>query len=173
MIRRAALPGLLLLALAPAAGLSETASGGFPKGESYIIQLTSSQAASGLGEYLVPPLLQAMNRTGLVYEGGPGAAFAATVEVESDPGAWYETGGEDVWLYTLDVTVGLSPASMDIEPEGRLAPAFSVTARLRTPNGDREDEWTCLIALASRELAARYRPEGQVLVNGARCLRKQ
>jgi hypothetical protein len=163
---------LLFSALSPGAAMAETpGDGAFPKGASYIIQLTSSQAASGLGEYLVPPLLRAMNRTGLVYEGGPGADYAATVEVVSDVGAWYEVGGTEVWLYTLDVSVGLSPSGLDIEPEGRLEPAFAVTARLRTPDGDREDEWTCLIALSARELAARYRPKGTVLVNGSQCLR--
>jgi hypothetical protein len=34
------------------------------------------------------------------------------------------------------------------------------------------DEFNCLIALATRELAARYKPEGGGVVNGQGCARK-
>ncbi|WP_347312599.1 hypothetical protein [Defluviimonas sp. SAOS-178_SWC] len=145
----------------------------FPHKSSYIIQLTSSQYASGLGDYLVPPLTRAFRKTGMRYEGGPGARYAATVETGSDVGRWYGTGSDARWLYTRSVTVGLSPADMDIEPGGKLTPAFSVTVTLITPNEDRVDELDCLIALATRELAARYEPTGHVLVTGRSCARKE
>jgi len=144
----------------------------FPRAKTYIIQLTGSQYASGYGAYLVPPLQKALRKTGMKSYGGPGADYAATVEPKSDVGAWYGEGEARQWLYQSTVTVGLSPADIDIEPEGRLSPSFSVTARLMTPNADREDELECLIVLATRELAARYRPKGHVTVNGAGCARK-
>ncbi len=144
----------------------------FPKGATFIVQLTGTQYASGLGEYLVPPLTKAFRKTGLRYEGGPGAQLAATVEAGSDVGKWYGSGADQAWLYERFVTVGLSPAGMDIEPEGRLSPAFAVTVKLVTPNEDRVDELDCLIALATRELSARYRRTGHVTVDGSGCARK-
>lgn len=165
------------LCIALAAPASAQQSADFPRRSHFIIQLTSSQFVSGFGEYLVPPLLKAFRKTGMRYTGGPDAGgpepdFAATVETGSDVGKWYDRGEARVWLYQRAVTVGLSPADMDIEPQGRLAPAFSVTVKLITPNPDRVDELNCLIALATRELAARYRPRGHVVVNGQGCARK-
>lgn len=159
----------LLAAALPAAA---DPSPDFPRRSSYIIQLTSSQHASGFAEYLVPPLQKAFRKTGMRYVGGPAVDYAATVETGSDVGSWYGTGSDAQWLYERHVTVGLSPADADIEPQGRLAPHYSVTARLVTPNEDRVDELNCLIALATRELAARYVPKGHVTVNGASCARK-
>jgi hypothetical protein len=144
----------------------------FPGKRTYIVQLTSSQSASGLGEYLVPPLTRAFRKTGMRFEGGPGADFAATVESRSDVGSWHGTGDGRQWLYERLVTVGLSPADVDVEPQGRLSPSFAVSVRLVTPDADRVDELDCLIALATRELAARYRPTGQVTVNGQGCARR-
>lgn len=153
----------------PALGQQSAA---FPSGSTYIIQLTGSQADSGFGEYLVPPLSDAFERTGMAYEGGPGADYAATVQTGSDVGSWYGTGDDRVWLYKRFVTVGLSPADADIEPEGRLSPWFSVTTILKTPNEDRVDELDCLITLATAEVAARYQERGQVQVDGSGCLRR-
>jgi hypothetical protein len=144
----------------------------FPRKASYIIQMTSSQYASGFAEYLVPPLQKAFRKTGMRYAGGPDAQYAATVETGSDVGRWYGTGGEAKWLYERFVTVGLSPADADVEPQGRLSPYYSVTAKLVTPNADRVDELNCLIALVTRELAIRYVPKGHVTVNGASCARR-
>ncbi|MCB2116712.1 MAG: hypothetical protein KDE00_10550 [Rhodobacteraceae bacterium] len=167
---RHVLTAALFAAAAPAAAQQ---SADFPASASYIIQLTGSQYSSGLGEYLVPPLDKAFRKTGMRYEGGPGADYAATVETGSDVGRWYGTGEGRQWLYERFVTVGLSPADMDIEPEGKLSPAFSVTVTLVTPNEDRVDELDCLVALATRELAARYQPRGQVRVKGDGCARKE
>lgn len=161
---------LLCLALAGPAVAQQSPE--FPKGRSYIVQLTGSQAASGFGNYLVPPLTQAMRKAGLRYRGDAGVEFAATVETGSDVGKWQGSGAGRAWLYTRFVTVGLSPADIDIEPEGRLTPSFWVKVQLVTPNEDRVDELNCLIALATRELAARYRPEGGVTVDGQGCARK-
>lgn len=144
----------------------------FPKSGSFIIQLTGSQYVSGLGDYFVPPLHRAFRKTGMRSVGGPGAQFVATVESGSDVGKWYGTGDAARWLYERRVTVGLSPADVDVEPEGRLSPSFSVTAFIVTPNEDRVDELECLIALATRELANRYKPAGHVTVNGKGCARQ-
>ena len=144
---------------------------GVPKGATYIIQLTSSQYSSGLGEYLVPPLSRALERAGLRSRGGPGADLVATVESASDVGAWYPGRDGREWLYTRTVTVGLSPADADVEPEGRLQPWFAVGARIRTPDEDRVDELECLIALAVRVAVVRYRERGSVLVDGGGCAR--
>jgi hypothetical protein len=67
------------------------------------------------------------------------------------------------------VTVGLSPASMDVVPEGKLAPAFAVRVELLTDNADRDDQLECLIRLGVRALRQAYRPEGAVRVDGNRC----
>lgn len=166
-------PSIVLLAAAITAGTAAAeTSPAFPRGDSYIIQLTSSQYASGLGDYLVPPLDKAFRRTGMRSEGGPTAKFAATVQRESDVGSWHGTADAKVWLYQRSITLGLSPADVDIEPEGKLSPHFSVTARILTPDADRVDELNCLIALATRELSARYTPRGHVLVNGSGCARQ-
>jgi hypothetical protein len=165
MRARAAIMALTLAAPA----LAQT-SPDFPTRSTYVIHLGSGQ--SSLGEYLVPPLEKAFRKAGLRYKGGPGAAYAATVESTSDVGSWQTSGGEKVWLYERFVTVGLSPADIDIEPEGRLSPSFAIAARILTPDEDRVDELECLVALAVRELAARYRPTGRVVVNGQGCARR-
>ena len=157
----------LALALAGGPGLAD----GVPKGTTVIIQLKSTQLDSGLGEYLVPPLAKALRRAALRLMGGPGAELVATVESQSDVGAWVDTPAGREWLYTRTVVVGLSPAEADVEPEGRLAPWFSVGARILTPDEDRVDELDCLIALATREAVARYVERGQVIVDGRQCLR--
>ena len=162
----------LILAAALACPVAAQQSSDFPSSESYIVQLGSSQYASGLGEYLVPPLIDAFDKTGMTYEGGPAAQFAASVETGSDVGRWYGTSDGRHWLYKRFVTVGLSPANIDIEPMGVMTPSFSVKTVLVTPNEDRVDELECLISLATQELAARYRPEGQVTVDGTGCARK-
>ena len=144
-----------------------------PEGATFIIQLTGSQYASGLGQYLLPPLSKAFAKTSLRYEGGPGADYAATVEHTYDVGSWHDVKGGKVWLYDTAVTVGLTPAAVDAEPGGKLSPAFSVSARLLTEDADRVDELNCLIALAVGELALRYRRTGHVTVNGARCGRTE
>jgi hypothetical protein len=142
----------------------------FPAGQTYIIQLTSSQVASGLGEYLVPPLKKAFDASGLVYHGGAGAAYAATIRPSSDVGKWFGSAPDRKWLHTRLVEIGLTPAGEDPEPP-RGSPAFAVTARLVTPDADRVDELNCLVELAVREIAARYRARGRVTVDGAACAR--
>lgn len=142
----------------------------FPGNTRVVIQLTSSQFVSGLGDYLVPPLYAALQEIGLIYDDGSNADYAATVEIGSDVGKWRGSDNAE-WLYERYVTVGLSPAEKDIELDGKLQPSFSVTVLLVTPDPDRVDELNCLIDLATRELAARYRPKGHVFVDGKRCAR--
>lgn len=165
-------PAPLLMCLALAQPALAQQSPDYPKQRKVIIQLTSSQYSSGFGEYLVPPLEKALRKTGIRFASGPDADFAASVETGSDVGSWHVVNGKQVWLYQRFVTVGLSPADVDIEPMGKLAPSFSVTVNLTTPNEDRVDELNCLISLATRELAARYRPTGHVRVDGSGCARK-
>jgi hypothetical protein len=160
---------LLHAAFAAHPALAQTSP--FPAGRTYIIEMTSSQVASGYAEYLVPPLRKAFDAAGLVYRGRAGSHFAATLSPTSDVGQWFGSGDGRRWLYARSVEVGLTPASQPATPpEGQ--PAFAVTARLITPDADRVDELNCLVALAVRTMAARYRLTGRVTVDGAVCLRK-
>jgi hypothetical protein len=140
-------------------------------GKTYIIEMSSSQSASGYAEYLVPPLARAIDRAGLKAKGGPGADVVFNVITHSDVGQWIETAGGRQWVYTMTVTTGISPESYSIPFEG--TPQFGVAARLITLNSDREDELACLIDLATREAIARYRPKGIIEISGQSCLRKQ
>jgi hypothetical protein len=141
----------------------------FPAGATFVIELTGPQVSSGLGEFLVPPLQSGLTAAGMRYEGGPGADYVATVEAASDVGSWHQVGQETVWLYRQTVTVGLSPASMDVVPGDRLTPAFAVRVERLTDNADRDDQLDCLIRLGVRALRQSYRPEGSVRVDGSRC----
>ncbi len=138
-------------------------------GKSYIIELSSTQYGSGYGNYLLPPLAKVMAHSGMRAQNGPGADIVANIQTESDVGQWLGSGADRVWTYTLSITVGLSPESYPIPFEG--TPAFGVTARLKTPNPDRDDELACLITLAARTALANYRPEGRLFTDGASCLR--
>ena len=156
---------LLLLAL-----LATPGHAGPLTAKSYIIQLSSSQYASGYGEYLVPPLYKVLQTSGMTATNGPGADVVVNVETGTDVGQWVGTGDQKEWLYTIFVTVGLSPETDDIPYEG--TPAYGVTASLMTPNGDRTDELDCLIALAARTALANYRATGALQTDGQSCLRK-
>ncbi|MDU8927780.1 hypothetical protein RXV86_10335 [Alisedimentitalea sp. MJ-SS2] len=162
----------LLLCAFLAPPLTAQQSAEFPRQNSFVIHLTSSQFASGYGEYLVPVLLKAFKRTGMAHAKTIKADYALTIEPGMDVGKWYERDGESVWLYRRTITIGLTPAEQDVEPEGRLAPGFAVTTVLLTPNADRDDEFKCLVSLTTRELAARYRPNGHVHVDGTGCARE-
>ena len=153
---------LLLLATPAAAGPLS--------GQSFIIELTSSQSSSGYGDYLLPPLIKAMEASDLVPHRilGPGADIVVNVVTASDVGAWM--GDPPVWTYTISATVGLSPERYPMPYDG--TPAFGVRADLRTPNPDRQDEMDCLIALATRTALANYRPTGILKTDGQSCLRK-
>jgi hypothetical protein len=147
--------------------------GDFPAGQSYIVELEGTVADSGLGEYYVPPLVDAFDAAGLRYEGGPGAVWVATVENIYDTGSWVTRGGKQEWLYERRVLVGLSPA--DFQPAGGNVsedPAFGVEAVLMTPDADRVDELDCLIAAAVRVLADSYRATGRVSADAQVCERK-
>ena len=139
-------------------------------GKTYIIEMSSSQSASGYADYLVPPLVRAIAKAGLQPKGGPGADVVFNVVTQSDVGQWMKTANGREWLYTFTVTVGISPENYVIPFEG--TPQFGVAATLITPNSDREDELACLIELAAREAIARYRPKGIVTISGQSCLRK-
>jgi hypothetical protein len=155
-----------------------TAAIAYPTGETYVIQLRSTQASSGFAEYYIPSLKQALDASGLIYRPDDTAAYTATVETGSDVGKWYGKGQGNAdtrtWLHTRFVTVGLSPKHIDVEPVGgKIKPAFAVKVNLLTPDSDRVDELRCLVGLAVRELQTRYRPKGLVTVSGQSCSREQ
>jgi hypothetical protein len=150
--------------------VSTPAAAGPLSGQSYIIEMSSSQASSGYADYLLPPLMKAMEASDLVPHRilGPGADIVVNVVTDSDVGAWM--GDPRVWTYTISATVGLSPESYAMPYDG--TPAFGVRAELRTPNPDRQDEMDCLISLAARTALANYRPTGILKTNGQSCLRR-
>lgn len=139
-------------------------------GKSYIIELSSSQYSSGYGEYLIPPLYKVLQGSGMTDKRGPGADVVVNIVTGTDVGQWVGTGDQKEWLYTIFVTIGISPESYQIPWEG--TPAYGVTASLMTPNGDREDELACLITLAARTALANYQPTGALQTDGQSCLRK-
>mgnify|MGYP001164515752 FL=1 len=162
MIPRAALAAALLAAAPAGAGPLD--------GKRYMIELSSSQYGSGYGEYLVPPLAAALAKTGLRAARQPPADIIVNVVTDSDVGRWVGAGASRQWLYTVTVTVGLSPEAYVIPPDG--TPAFGVRATLVTPNPDREDELACLIRLAARTAVANWRPTGMLGTDGSACLRR-
>lgn len=139
-------------------------------GKRYIIELSSSQYASGYGEYLVPPLAAVMARSGMRASGGPGEEIIVNVVPQSDTGRWVGTGEDREWLYEFSVMVGISPASHDLGLEG--VPAFGVTATVMTPNADSDALLDCMIRLAARTALANYRPKGHLGTDGSACLRR-
>lgn len=156
----------LLLALLPLPALA-----GPLTGTSYIVELSSSQSASGYGDDLLPPLLKVLGASDLTpwTTLGPGADIVVNVVTASDVGQWVGQGDDKVWLYTIRATVGLSPESYVIPFEG--TPAFGVTASLMTPNPDRLDEMHCLIQMAALTALRDWQPQGAERVDGQACLR--
>lgn len=139
-------------------------------GKSYMIELSSSQDASGYGAYLLPPLARALAKSRLTPARTPPADVIVNIVTGSDVGRWVGAGAAREWLYTVSVTVGISPEPYVIPPDG--TPAFGVRADLLTPNPDREDELDCLIGLATRTAVANYRPRGIFTTDGSACLRR-
>lgn len=140
-------------------------------GKSYIIQLSSSQYASGYGRYLVPPLAKVLKASGMQAKSGPGADLVANIETGGDNGRWVGAGAQKLWIYRVTATVGLSLESYAFPDDG--TPQFGVRAVLETPNPDREDEMDCLIDLAARVALRDYRAKGLEVVDGQGCLRAQ
>jgi len=140
-------------------------------GKSYIIEISSTQS-SGLDRYLLPPLMDVLDRSDLTPHTtlGPGADIVVNVTWGSDVGRWVGAGDAKAWLYTVTVTVGLSPEAYQIPYDG--TPAFGIRATLETPNGDRQDEMACLIRLAARTALVNYRPQGILKTDGQSCLRR-
>lgn len=155
----------LLLALLPFPALAAPLNG-----KSYIIELSSSQYASGYGTYLLPPLTRALRHSGMTDKRGPGADVVVNIRTDSDVGRWVGMAENRVWTYTISATVGISPEAYAIPYEG--TPAFGIRAVLETPNPDRPDEMDCLIALAARTAIANYRPTGVFDTDGSACLRR-
>ena len=73
--------------------------------------MSSSQSASGYGDYLLPPLLAELGRSDLKpwKTLGPGADEVVNVVTPSDVGRWVGTGEDRVWTYAISATVRLSP----------------------------------------------------------------
>jgi len=139
-------------------------------GKSYILELSSTQFTSGYGEYLIPSLASALDRAGLRPHNGPGADVVVNIITASDVGQWLGEGDAKEWIYTVDITVGISPETYMIPLDG--TPVLGVRARLRTPNADRTDELDCLTRLAARTAVANYGKTGTLQTDGSSCLRK-
>lgn len=136
-----------------------------------MIEMSSGQSKSGYGDYLLPPLMRVLDKSTLTpAKMGTSPDVIFNIVTQSDVGQWMETAGGRAWLYTVTITVGISPESYVIPFEG--TPQFGVAVRLVTPNGDREDELVCLIDLAAREAISRYQPKGLVKLSGQSCLRE-
>jgi hypothetical protein len=150
--------------------LATSALAGPLDGKSYIIELSSTQYSSGYGEFLVPPLAAALDASGMRPKNGPGADVVVNIITESDVGQWIGQGDAREWIYTVDITVGISPESYMIPLDG--TPVFGVRARLLTPNSDRTDELECLTRLATRTAVANFGKTGVLKTDGSSCLRK-
>lgn len=138
-------------------------------GKNYVIELSSSQYASGYGNDLVPPLVSALAAAHMHATTNANAEFVVNIVTDSDVGQWIGQGEDRAWIYTVLITVGVSPVAYVIPDDG--TPAFGVRARLLTPNPDREDELACLIKLAARTAVANYRPAGLLQIDGTVCRR--
>jgi hypothetical protein len=158
---------LLLFLVLPAG----TACAGALKAKTYIIEMTSSQVASGYANYLVPPLAKVFDNAGLKAMRGPGADIVVNLITHSDVGQWMTTSKGKEWLYTVTITAGISAESYVIPTDG--TPQFASAVSLVTPNGDREDELACLIRLAARNAIEHYRPKGRYKASGQQCLRRE
>ena len=140
-------------------------------GKSYMIEMSSSQSKSGYGDYLLPPLMRVLDKSELTpARMGTSPDVIFNIVTHSDVGQWMETANGREWLYTVTITVGISPESYVIPVAG--TPQFGVAVDLVTPNGDREDELACLIGRAAHEAIARYRPTGLIELSGQACLRR-
>lgn len=169
-LKRLTLPPLRHALAAIALILAAPALAGPLDGKSYIVEISSSQSSSGYAEYLLPPLLAELARSRMRPAKGPGADVVVNIVTESDVGQWVGSGDARQWLYTVQITVGISPESYVIPQEG--TPVFGIRARLMTPNSDREDELNCLTRLAARTAIRNYQPEGIFTTDGSSCLRR-
>ena len=161
-MRLVALLALLLPLPAPLPAVADPLAG-----KTYIIEMSSSQMDSGYADYLIPPLAKALAQSPMKPKNGPGADVVVNIVTGSDVGRWVQTAEGRVWLYTISVTVGISPGETVLPYDG--TPVFGARAELQTPNPDREDELKCLITLAATTALAEYRPKGRVKVDGAAC----
>lgn len=159
-----------VLAIAATCGLAAPAQAGPLDGKTYIIEISSSQSSSGYAEYLLPPLLAELARSKMRPAKGPGADVVVNIVTESDVGQWMGSGEDRAWIYTVQITIGISPESYVIPLDG--TPVFGIRARLLTPNPDREDELNCLTRLAARTAIRNYQPEGIFTTDGSSCLRR-
>lgn len=166
---RTALAGLwVTLGLSLAPGTSAHA--GPLSGKTYVVEVSSSQSSSGYAEFLLPPLLAELDRSDLGPSKGPDADVVVNIVTEADVGRWIGTGSGREWIYTVRITVGVSPASTNLPLDG--TPVYGVTAVLRTPDSDRMDELACLTRLAARTALRNYRPTGLFQTDGQSCLRR-
>lgn len=60
-----------------------------PAGKSYIIEMTNSQVASGFANDLVPPLVAAIDATGLKRTDGARADYVISISHNYDVGKWH------------------------------------------------------------------------------------
>jgi hypothetical protein len=154
-----------ILAAAPTMPM---ASGGFPVGASYLVHLPRGMSDE-VARNLVEPLVDGLNREGLVFRPDPTARLVASIDTVYDGGRWQGARAERRFLHTRRITIGLSPASHDVERGGRHTPAFAVIATLATDDTDRTDQFACAVSIAIAALRRSYRPSGQIKVDASSC----
>lgn len=140
-------------------------------GKSDIIQLSAAENSSGYGEFLLPPLDNAMTTAGMRAQDGAAADMVVRVETDGDGGQSGGEGAAPVRLCRISTKVGISPESFAIPAAG--TPAFGARASLMTTNPDRQKQWDCLIKLAARTALQNDRPQGLVGVDGQACNRER
>lgn len=150
-----------------AAPLRVDAAESAPKGRGYVVMMTQSQISSGLARHLVPPMVDALDRIGMVNAKGPTAEWVVSVESEADHGAWLGSGESRRWRHTRTVSVTFAPnEGFPRKPETR---RFTVAAEVVTANPDRPDEFRCLVDLAVKTAFARWKASGRIAVRGVEC----
>lgn len=163
-------PALRALALAALPAFAGGALAAPLEGKTYIIELSTTANSSGYAEFLVPSLAAALDASGLRSKGGPGADLVVNIITVADMGQWLGQGDAREWVYTVDITIGISPESYSLPQDG--TPVFGIRARLLTPDSDRMDELDCLTRLATRTAVANHGKTGVLETDGSSCLRR-
>jgi hypothetical protein len=140
---------------------------GGPRGRSYVVMMTQSQISSGIARYLVPPMVEALDRAGMTNAKGPSAEWVVSVESSSDHGAWLGSGESRRWRYKRTVSVTFAPN--EGFPRKAETSTFTVDARVVTANEDRPDEFRCLVDLAVKAAMVGWKKSGRIAIDGVAC----
>lgn len=166
-IGRALVAAVLVAAVLFAAGSSGAGAGDAPVGRGYVVMMTQPQIASGLARHLVPPLTDALDRSGMINAKGPTAEWVVSVDSAADDGAWLGSGESRRWRHERTVSVVFAPNRGF--PRSPDVPTLTVAAKVVTADPDRTDELRCLVDLAVKTAFARWSPSGRLAVHGVAC----